>query len=598
MTPRSRVLLAIAAAVLLFARVLPLWRIQLVAPQYPEGLGMEIYASTVRGAKEHDLENINKLNHYIGMRRIEPEAIADLRVIPWFIMGLAGAGVVAALVGRRRVAIAWLAAFAVVGAVGFWDFWRWQHDYGTNLDAEHAIIKVPGMTYEPPLIGTKQLLNFTATSWPAAGSLVLGAGFALGVLAVMRRSGTAPKFSLAFATLGSPSLVQRHIDVTPGPGTPIAAAVARAHAADTIVIHAGRYSEPLIVVDKPLVIVGDRDPVLDGGGRHGLLTIKADDVTVRGLVLANVGTSFVNDRAAIRVDSAHACTIADNRIDNAFFAIYLANTTGCVIRGNTIRGRASRETEAGNGIHLWTSRRVAIAGNRISGHRDGIYFEFVHDGEVRDNMSADNLRYGLHFMYSDDCQYSANVFERNGSGVAVMYSKRVAMTGNRFENNRGAAAYGLLLKEITDARLKRNVFSRNTTALVADGANRLVAEENEFTANGWAVKLDANTEGGRFARNEFVGNSFDVTTNSRSPSTVFVGNHWDAYRGYDLNRDGIGDVPHRPVRLFSLIVEHHPPALILMRGAFVELLDAAERVLPTLTPETVVDASPAMRRLR
>jgi nitrous oxidase accessory protein len=110
--------------------------------------------------------------------------------------------------------------------------------------------------------------------------------------------------------------------------------------------------------------------------------------------------------------------------------------------------------------------------------------------------------------------------------------------------------------------------------------------------------LDASTDGGRFTRNEFTGNSFDVTTNSRSPSTVFAGNHWDAYRGYDLNRDGVGDVPHRPVRLFSLIVEHHPPALILMRGAFVELLDVVERVLPTLTPETVVDASPVMRRVR
>jgi nitrous oxidase accessory protein len=592
------VLLAIASVLLLFARVLPLWRIQLLAPQYPEGLGMVIYANSVRGVKENDLENINNLNHYIGMRRIEPEAIADLRIIPWFITGLAAAGLLSAAVGRRRVAIAWLGAFAVVGAIGLWDFRRWQHDYGTNLDAEHAIIKVPGMTYEPPLIGTKQLLNFTATSWPAVGSLVLAIGFGLGVIAVMRRARNAPQFSLAFAMLASPSFVQQHIDVTPGPGTPIAAAVASARPMDTVVIHAGHYAEPLIVVDKPLVLVGNGNPVLDGGGRHGLLLVKTDDVTVRGLVLANVGTSFVEDRAAIKVDGGRDCTIADNRIDNAFFGIYLANTTGCVVSRNEIRGRAERETEAGNGIHLWTSRGVTIAGNRISGHRDGIYFEFVHDGDVRDNVSVGNLRYGLHFMYSDDCAYTSNVFRRNGSGVAVMYTKRVQMTDNRFENNRGAAAYGLLLKEIDDARLEGNTFAGNTTGLVADGANRLVAERNAFTSNGVAVRLDASTDGGRFTRNEFTGNSFDVTTNSRSPSTVFAGNHWDAYRGYDLNRDGVGDVPHRPVRLFSLIVEHHPPALILMRGAFVELLDVVERVLPTLTPETVVDASPVMRRVR
>jgi nitrous oxidase accessory protein len=407
---------------------------------------------------------------------------------------------------------------------------------------------------------------------------------------------TLTRMLLALAAFASPALAQRRIDVSAA--TTIAAAVAGARANDTLVIHSGRYTEPLVVIEKSLVIIGDGSPILDGSGRHGLLHIKADDVTVRGLVFTNVGTSYVEDRAAIRVERAKNCTIRDNRIEHAFFAIYLANVTDCAITGNTIRGNAVRETEAGNGIHLWTSRRITIAGNRVSGHRDGIYFEFVHDAEIRDNVATANLRYGLHFMYSDDCRYTGNTFDRNGSGVAVMYSKRVHMIGNRFENNWGPAAYGLLLKEISDSRVERNMFTRNTTGLVADGANRIVAERNEFSGNGWAVRLGANTEGGRFTKNDFAGNTFDVTTNSRTPSTVFSGNHWDAYRGYDLDRDGVGDVPHRPVRLFSVLVEHHPPALILMRGAFVELLDAAERVLPTLTPDTFADTSPAMRRNR
>jgi nitrous oxidase accessory protein len=199
-------------------------------------------------------------------------------------------------------------------------------------------------------------------------------------------------------------------------------------------------------------------------------------------------------------------------------------------------------------------------------------------------------------MYSDDCRYDDNTFAANGSGVAVMYTKRVTMRRNRFENNRGAAAYGLLLKEIADARLEHNVFLGNTTALVADGADRVIAHDNAFVNNGRAVRLDASTGGGRFTNNVFEGNTFDVTTNSRTPSTVFAGNQWDAYRGYDLNRDGVGDVPHHPVRLFSVIVEHHPPALILMRGAFVELLDAAERVLPSLTPGAFADSTPVVRR--
>lgn len=183
MSKLSRVLLALASALLLFALTVPLWRIQLFAPQYPEGLGMDIHASTLRGATEHDLQSINSLNHYIGMKTIEPEEIAELRVIPWLIAGLALGALGVAALGRRRIIVAWLAAFGLLGAVGMWDFYHWEYEYGHDLDYAHAIIKVPGMTYQPPLIGTKQLLNFTASSWPSMGSYLIGAAFVLGVVA-------------------------------------------------------------------------------------------------------------------------------------------------------------------------------------------------------------------------------------------------------------------------------------------------------------------------------------------------------------------------------------------------------------------------------
>lgn len=405
--------------------------------------------------------------------------------------------------------------------------------------------------------------------------------------------------AIGLAVVTSPAGAQRTIDVSPnGAFRTLAAAVSAARSGDRIVVHDGTYRGPAAVVDKQLVIEGQGGPVLDGENTRGLIVIKADDVTVRGLTLRNVGTSFVEDRAALRVDNARGCLIDDNHVENGFFGIYLANVTDCRVTHNTLRGNGTRETESGNGIHLWTSRRITIAGNTISGHRDGIYFEFVHDSDIRDNLSTGNLRYGMHFMYSDDCRYTNNVFRKNGSGVAVMFTKRVEMVGNRFEDNWGPAAYGLLLKEISDSRLEANHFLHNTTGLHADGANRLVAVHNEFVNNGWAVKVDASTLDGRFEHNDFLGNSFDVTSNSRTPTTTFAGNYWDAYRGYDLDRNGVGDVPHRPVRLFALLVEHHQPALILMRSPFADLLDGAERMIPSLTPETLVDSTPAMRRNR
>jgi hypothetical protein len=191
MTRIPRVLLALASGLLLLALPLPLWRVNLIAPQYPEGLGMVIDAHTVRGATEHDLGNINELNHYIGMKAIDPAQIPELRVMPWLIVGLAVFAAGAVLVGSPKFTVAWLASFAALGVVGLWDFWKWEYMYGHDLDTVHAIIKVPGMSYQPPLIGSKQLLNFTATSWPASGTLLLALAFLLGVsaLVVARRMG-------------------------------------------------------------------------------------------------------------------------------------------------------------------------------------------------------------------------------------------------------------------------------------------------------------------------------------------------------------------------------------------------------------------------
>ena len=180
-----RLLLACASVLLLVALALPLWHVQLFAPQYPEGLGMVITARTVRGAAEHDLQSINALNHYIGMKTIEPDDIPDLRVIPWFIGGLAAVGFAIAAAGGRKLIVGWLSAFTLLGVAGLVDFYKWEYSYGHDLDYEHAIIKVPGMTDQPPLIGSKQLLNFTASSWPSLGSAAIGAAFLLGVAALI-----------------------------------------------------------------------------------------------------------------------------------------------------------------------------------------------------------------------------------------------------------------------------------------------------------------------------------------------------------------------------------------------------------------------------
>ncbi len=185
MTNRARLLLAAAAVAVLGAIVLPLWEVRLIAPQYPEGLGLRILAHTVRGIRPSDLQSINGLNHYIGMKVIAPDSIPELRYMPWILLTLAAGLVLIAWRGARRALMAWMVAFVLLGGVGLWDFWRWEYDYGHNLDRENAIIVVPGMTYQPPLVGSKQLLNFTATAWPGAGAALLGIAFAAGALVLV-----------------------------------------------------------------------------------------------------------------------------------------------------------------------------------------------------------------------------------------------------------------------------------------------------------------------------------------------------------------------------------------------------------------------------
>ncbi len=382
-----------------------------------------------------------------------------------------------------------------------------------------------------------------------------------------------------------------------GPVRTLTQALALARPGDRIEVRTGRYREARILVGVRVEIVGSGAPVFEGGA-HTTLEVTADSVVIRGLQFERVTPSATEDRAAILLRGVRGCRIEDNEIRDAYFGIYAMQSADCQIARNRLRGPAGAEATSGNGIHLWQSSRMTVRDNEVAAHRDGIYFEFVRTAVVRGNTVTRNRRYGLHFMRSDSCSYAGNRFAGNGAGVAVMYSTGVTMTDNRFESNRGSTAYGLLLKNINDGTVRDNRFAGNTVGLYLEDSNRNAVSGNTFTANGWAVKVLANATDNRFEGNSFSGNTFDVSTNSRTASSTFSGNWWDHYRGYDLDRDGIGDVPHRPVRLFSLIVEQHEPALILLRSLFVDLLEGAERLMPILTPEALSDRRPLMARPR
>jgi nitrous oxidase accessory protein len=364
---------------------------------------------------------------------------------------------------------------------------------------------------------------------------------------------------------------------------------------DSIILLAGVYKEGPLVLSKSIFLLGRDNPVLDGENKYEILLISGKNITIKGIQFRNSGYSSMNDYASIKLVDASNITLENNTITGAYFAIHISNTSYAIVRNNTITGFPRSEQLTGNAIHLWKSNHALIENNHVQGHRDGIYFEFVTYSTIRNNLSEKNIRYGLHFMFSNDDDYLNNIFRNNGAGVAVMYSKKVMMRDNHFEQNWGPSSYGILLKDISDSHIEHNSFLRNSIGLHLEGSSRIEIEKNIFKENGWAIKVQASCEDNNFHHNNFSGNSFDVGTNGSISLNRFYNNYWDKYEGYDINKDGFGDVPYHPVSMYSMIVEENPNALMLLRSFTVQLLDKAEKAIPGLTPENLVDDKPLMK---
>ncbi len=366
---------------------------------------------------------------------------------------------------------------------------------------------------------------------------------------------------------------------------------------DTILVDAGIYKEKNITVNKSITLIGNDYPVLDGEHKYEIISVRANGVTIKGFKLMHSGVSSITDIAGIKIYENKNVVVSGNILEDTFFGIYLQKATDCLVENNKLTAYALTDQQSGNGIHCWQCDSLRIIGNTVTGHRDGIYFEFVTNSVIWRNISRANSRYGLHFMFSHNDAYISNIFQNNSAGVSVMFTHGVKMFNNVFEDNWGDGCYGIFLKEITDSYILGNKFLRNTTAISMEGANRVLVEKNEYINNGWAFKIQASCMDDTLTHNNFIGNSFDIATNGTLVLNNFDYNYWDKYEGYDLNKDNLGDVPYHPVSMFSMIVAENPTAMILFRSVMASLFDKIEKIIPSLTPENLVDKSPFMKPL-
>lgn len=364
---------------------------------------------------------------------------------------------------------------------------------------------------------------------------------------------------------------------------------------DTIEVEDGVYKEGRIDIFKPLRILGINHPVIDGEEKGHVIYVDAADVTLEGLLIQNSGTSDLEEFAGIYVEHSERCRIIGNHLKNNTYGVYISNSSHCVIQDNQISGAHDEELTAGNGVHLFHADHIDILSNEVLLHRDGLYFEFAENLQIRKNRVHNNLRYGMHFMFSHNNTFETNTFQDNPTGCAIMYSRGLNVKENLFEKSLGFAAYGLLLKDIEGSSFQKNVFTGNTVGIYMEGATRNTFQANQIRKNGWAVRILGSADENSFSGNSFQDNVFDVATNSRDSLNTFEGNYWSRYTGYDLDANGVGDVPYRPVAIFGYWVNQYAVLIMLLSAPVIEFLEVAERVLPVITPVDLKDASPLLR---
>lgn len=588
-----------AAGFVALSAVLPLWSMTMRAPQYPKGLRLYAYGTGMSG----DLRELTILNHYIGMPPIAAPA-AETAMFPIGIALLVGLCVIAPLHRwLRRIAVVAIAAVPLGILVDL----QWRlYEFGHTLNPTAPIRLKP---FTPLVLGSTKMGNFTSTAIISTGfacfvaaalCLWLGARFGkrhehpMRVPASVRRAAAA-------AVLGAIAIVPAARLSATQPS--LQARIDAARPGTTLRIERGVHRGP-VVIHGPLTVLADQGAVIDGGGSGSVVTIQGDEVVFRGFTVRNSGRDVTEEAAGITA-TGNRHLIESNRVENVYFGIHIGAGSDSIVRQNTIVPGLSRGERPGHGINAWNLKGARFIGNRISEARDGIYLSFTDGVLVADNVIT-HCRYGLHSMYSQNARFERNESIANLLGAALMLSDRLELRGNRIQQHRsGAAAYGVLLKDIGDLIAEDNEIIGNRVGIYAESvpstaAKHAVLVRNVVAGNEVGFALQSNVVF-TATDNRIADNLTDVRSLGRqlSPEMKWSrdgrGNSWGQYRGFDADRDGVGDVPYRLDDAMDAMVRRNPLMQAFLYTPAHLALEAAARMFPLFRQAPVlVDDRPLM----
>jgi nitrous oxidase accessory protein len=376
--------------------------------------------------------------------------------------------------------------------------------------------------------------------------------------------------------------------------SPLQARVDAATPGATVEVGPGEYAGDL-VVDKPLRLVGRDRPRLVGSGHGSVVRVRADDVTIEGFrVDGRRGGDLSHDSAGVH-SAAHRTTLRELEIVESLFGVYLREADGAVVERCRVRGIPGRDPgEKGSGIHAYDMEGFRFDDNEVVDVRDGLYLQNASKGTLRRNVARD-VRYGLHYMFSDDNVFEGNTFENGAAGTAIMYSRRIVFRRNRFLRNRGFASVGLLFQGCDDVLAEENLVADNARGVFIEGSHRITLLRNVIAGSDVAVVLYDPDGGHRFEGNSFVGNMTPLDLVARHTDTVFVGNYWSGNDEPDLDGDGRSDRPYRLTSVFDHFRGNLTAADLLSDSFAATAIGAAERAFPVLRLVPVEDPSPLAR---
>ena len=414
-----------------------------------------------------------------------------------------------------------------------------------------------------------------------------------------RRSLRPRRFFIALAgwlVCGAPSVGARTLEAPAVSGAAVAALQAAADG-DTVQLAAGQHRGPLLV-KRRIVLRGGPGAVVSGGGESSVVTVSASGASIEDLAIEASGRRVITIDAGLRILSATGVLIRRVRLTNVLYGIYAERADGLEVERCVLTGRvpAGREDGEGNGIHLWYTRGSMLRDNDVSHFQDAIYLSFAGETVAEGNHLHANGRYGFHTMYCQAGRLTANTFERNVAGCAIMFSNHLDIRGNRFLHNRGPRTYGLLLRDCSDGVFEQNALIDNTIGMFLDDSNRNRFTDNLLQDNGWGVLMFSSCAGNVFSKNAFLNDDYSVALDMKYTSNRFddgrTGNYWSENAPYDLDADGVSDAPYSPVGTFAFLSKQYPDLSVLAKSPAVAALAVAEQVLPALRPSEAVDRHP------